>query len=292
MPELTADGDVQAWAGEPIPQDQPEAPGTEGSGLPLAARYGSSLLLVAIATVLAFIVDHVIAAPNLTLIFVVPVVIAATAFGWGPALLTVAASVLAFDFFFTEPFYSFRIASPSDLWAAALLLVIAAIVSTIAAESRRRAVEARRAADQAQALQTLANVVIQSRPQSEVLDAAATALSRIFRAPAVVFMQKAGAFAPVATAGEGKITAAEAEAAKGSWDSRLAVRAETYPYDRSTFDFWPVATPKDRSCVIGVAFGQSGRDRPPAPERFVEIVGAYLAAALRSSGEIPGANAP
>ena len=71
-------------------------------------------------------------------IFVLPVVIAATALGWGPSLLAVSTSVLAFDFFFTEPFYSFRIASPSDVWAAALLLVIAAIVSTIAAESRRR----------------------------------------------------------------------------------------------------------------------------------------------------------
>ena len=284
MPELTADGDLLA-------QGLQDLPAADGPGLPLVARYGAALLLVALATLLAFVVDHVIAAPNLTLIFVLPVVIAATALGWGPALLAVSTSVLAFDFFFTEPFYSFRIASPSDVWAAALLLVTAAIVSTIAAESRRRAVAAQRAAEQAQALQALAHVVIESRPQSEVVEAAATALSKIFRAPAAVFMQRGSAFAPVATAGGGKVTSAEAEAAKGSLDSRLAVRAETYPYDQSTYDFWPVATPKDRSCVIGVSFGQSGRDRPASPERFVEIVSAYLAAAFRSSGDIPSANA-
>ena len=90
----------------------------------LAAQLAISLLLVAAATLLAFVVDHIVAAPNLTLIFALPVVVAATFFGWIPALLAAVAGVLAFDFFFTQPYYSFRIASPSDLWAAALLLVI------------------------------------------------------------------------------------------------------------------------------------------------------------------------
>jgi K+-sensing histidine kinase KdpD len=166
---------------------------------------------------------------------------------------------------------------------AGLLLVVAAAVSTIAAESRRRALEARRAADQAQALQALAHVVIEARPQAEVVSAAATALRRIFRAPAVVFMQTGKAFAPVASAGAVKITVAEAEAAKGALDTRLPARAETYPYDQSTFDFWPIGAAKDPACVIGVSFGRSGRERPPTPERFVEIVAAYLAAAFRTS---------
>jgi K+-sensing histidine kinase KdpD len=257
--------------------------------LPLAARYGASLLFVALATGLAFIVDNLISAPNLTLIFVLPVMAAATFFGWGPSLAAVVAGVLAFDFFFTEPFFSFRIASPSDLWAAALLLVVAAAVSTLAAESRRRTLEARRAAEQAQALQALAHVIIQARPQSEVLEAAATALNRIFRAPSVIFMQKAGSFRPVASAGGAEITDAEEDAANGVLEVRLPALAETYPFDRSRFDFWPVAASKDFSCVIGVDFTRSGRERPAAPVRFVEIVGAYLAMAF--SRKPAGANA-
>jgi two-component system sensor histidine kinase KdpD len=285
MTELTA-------AEEPQLADAADRAADNGDGLSLVARYSVSLLLVALATALAFIVDHVISAPNLTLIFVLPVVAAATLFGWGPSLVAVSASVLAFDFFFTEPYYSLRIASPSDLWAAGLLLVVAAIVSTIAAESRRRALEARRAAEQAQALQVLAHVVIESRPQAEVVSAAVTALSQIFQAPAVVFMQRGKAFAPVATAGAARITAAESEAAKGALDTQLLARAETYPYDQSRFDFWPVATSKDVSCVIGVCFGRSGGGRPAAPERFVEIVAAYLAAAFRASAQAPSANTP
>ena len=255
--------------------------------LPLAAQYAASLSFVAVATILAFAVRRLIGAPNLPLLFVLPVVIAATIFGWGPSLAAVVAGVLAFDFFFTEPYYSLAIANPADLWAAGLLLVIAAVVSAVAAESRRRGLEARQAAEQARALQALAHVVIESRPQPVILQAAATALNQIFRAPSVVFLQRAGAFLPVATAGGGEITGAEEEAANGSLESQIAARAETYPYDRSKFDFWPVAMPKGGGCVIGVDFTRSGRERPDTPERFIEIVGAYLAAACGRPGAVP-----
>ena len=258
----------------------PNAASDNALRIPPAAQYAAALLFVAVATVLAFVVDHLIAAPNLTLIFVLPVVLAATGFGWGPALAAAGTGALAFDYFFTAPFYSFRITSPSDLWAAGLLLVIAAIVSGVAAEARRRSIEARRAAEQAQALQALAHVVIESRPQKQILQAAATALNQIFAAPAVIFMEQGRTFGPVATAGAPSITAAEEEAARGSLASHAPLRAEMYPYDRSKFDLWPVATPAGFRCVVGVDFTRSRRDRPTAPQSFVEVVSGYLAAAF------------
>lgn len=267
-----------AKGGLSLPRADGEAP---GAPLSTPAQYGVSLLLVALATGLAFIVNQVITAPNLTLIFVLPVMAAATFFGWGPSLIAVATSVLAYDFFFTVPYFSLQIASPSDIWATGLLLVIAAIVSALAAESRRRAAEARRAADQALALQALAHMVIEARPSPEIFQAAAAAMSRIFRAPAVIFAPVKGALRPVATAGNARITPAEEDAARGALDTKLAARAQTYPYDRSVFDFWPVLSSQARGYVIGVDFTNSGHDRPAKPERFVEIVGAYLAVATR-----------
>lgn len=251
-------------------------------GLAPISQYLLSLLMVGAATLLAFVVHTLIAAPNLTLIFVLPVVIAATAFGWGPSLVAALAGVLAFDFFFTVPYFSFRISSPSDIWAAALLLVIAAIVTTVAAESRRRAVEASRAAERAEALQALAHVVIEARPRAEVIQAAATALQQIFRAPAAIFLQEAGALRRAAAAGRPEITAADEDAARGALSDRLHTRAETYPNDQARFEFWPVASPSNCVCVIGVDFTRAEGGRPEKPERFVDVVAAYLAAALNA----------
>src|SRR6201992_2106520 len=104
-----------------------------------ALGYGLSVLLVAAAGVVAFVVDHIVATPNLSLIFVLPVIVAALSFGWGPALISAMLSVAADDFFFIEPRFTFRVASPSDVWALALLLLVAAIASTVGAQSRGRA---------------------------------------------------------------------------------------------------------------------------------------------------------
>jgi K+-sensing histidine kinase KdpD len=254
--------------------------GGEAGRLPRAAQYGATLLFVTFASGFAFIVEDRVGAPNLTLIFVLPVIAAATAFGWGPSFVATIASVLAFDFFFTEPKYSLVIAGASDIWAAALLLVIASIVSAVAAESRRRQLAAERSAEQAKAPQSLAHAVIQTGPDHEILAAAATALNHISRAPSVIFLRQGAAFRPVASAGGATITPAEEEAAMGARDSRLRTRAENYPYPASEFDFWPVASHEDFGCVLGVNFTKSGRSRPAAPDRFIEIVGAYLAAAL------------
>jgi two-component system sensor histidine kinase KdpD len=250
------------------------------AGPSVVTRYGVAVLLVAAATLLAFVVRQVIGAPNLTLIYVLPVVVAATAFGWGPAAVTAVAGALCFDFFFTAPYFSLRIYSASDIWAAALLLATAAIVTTISAEARRRTVEARRAADRAEALQALAHVVVEQRRPSEVIEAAAAALHRIFRAPVVIFRDEAGAPQQVATAGRPEITLLDLEAARGAMATRLHTRAETYPYDQAEFEFWPAATPSGRSFAMGVDFTRASIERPEHPERFTDVVCTYVSAAL------------
>ena len=135
-------------------------------------------------------------------------------------------------------------------------------------------------ARQAQALQGLAQVVIDSRPRGEILQAAAAALHRVFGAPAVVFVEEGGAFTVAATAGDPKITPAEEEAAKGSLTAHLATRSETYPFDQSEFDFWSVTTRDGSGCVVGVDFTRSDEGRPKAPEQWVDVVRGYLAAAF------------
>lgn len=255
--------------------------GADGArGLPILVQYGAALLLVAVATLIVFVASQVVAAPSLTLIFVIPVVIAATSFGWGPSVAAIVASILAFDFFFTQPYFTFRMTEPSEIWAAGLLLVTAAIVSTVAGQSRRRASESRRAAEQAQALQALAHAVIEDRPQQEIVQAAATALSRIFAAPAVIYSETEGRVRAEATAGEAEVSDVETEAVTSTLETRSHLRGETYPNDRSNFDFWPVATPTGRY-VLGVDFKSSAFERPSDPERFIDIVGAYVVSNLK-----------
>jgi K+-sensing histidine kinase KdpD len=247
--------------------------------IPQAAQYAASFGLVAAATIIGLSVRPLISS-QLALVFVPPVVISAAAFNWAPTLAAVIASVLAFDFFFTEPYYSLAIANQSDIWAATLLLITALIVSAVAAKARLRAVESRRAAVQARALQSLAHAIVQGRKGDQIAVAAAEALHRIFEAPVLIFMDGDIGLRLAAAAGGAKATLAETHAAEGALRAGVRTRGEIYPHDRTEFDFWPLATRSGGRCALGVNFKRSKLGLPDDPERVVDVVQGYLAAAI------------
>ena len=245
-----------------------------------AAAYALSLAMVAAATLAAVLVDRVQTIPNLSLIFVLPVVIAAVSFGWGPALAAAVAGLLTFNFFLIEPRYSLDVAEPANLWALMLLLITAAIVSAVAAQSRRRGVEAWNAADQATALQALAQSLVAAKGDTGAAQACAAALARLFQAASVVLLQGEAELAVAAQAGGGELSAADQEAAGWALAARMPTRGGAYPVEGAAYDFWPVVTPQRQQAVIGVTISLGEDGRPANPERLVEIVSGYLAVAL------------
>ena len=70
-------------------------------------------------------VDHGRAA---VLALVLPVVLVALLGATGPAVVAAATSVLAYDLFLAEPYYSFAIEDTDEVVAAATLLVVALVV--------------------------------------------------------------------------------------------------------------------------------------------------------------------
>lgn len=247
---------------------------------PNVVGYAASLGLVGVAAVAAFIVENIVPTSNLALVFVLPVLVAAVSFGWGPALAAALAAVATFDFFFVEPRFSLRVTSPSDMWAMGLLLVVAAIASTVAAQSRRRAIESRLAADRAEALHSLARLVVEAAPASAVAEAAAAALSRIFQARAAVLLESGDVLRSVALAGGATLSATDNEAARWTLSNQLPTRAETFPFDTAEYDFWPFRRGDGPGIVLGVGLTKERDGQPADTTRHIELVGAYLAAAL------------
>ena len=54
--------------------------------------------------------------PNLSLVFVVPVIIAGVSLGLGPSLFSAILGALAFNFFLTEPRYTLAVDDPPNIW--------------------------------------------------------------------------------------------------------------------------------------------------------------------------------
>jgi K+-sensing histidine kinase KdpD len=116
---------------------------------------------------------------NLALVLVVVVVLAAALGGRGAGALAAIVSVLAFDFFLTEPYLSMEIASADDIESASLLLVIGLVVGEIVVRARRTRGVARDRADELARLAHVSELVATGAPVDDVVRAVETGLVEI-----------------------------------------------------------------------------------------------------------------
>ena len=73
------------------------------------------------------------------MLFLVPVLFSAVSFGLRPALFTAFVSVMAYNFFFLPPLYTFTIADPNNWLSFAVLLLVAIIAGNLTSRVRVQA---------------------------------------------------------------------------------------------------------------------------------------------------------
>jgi two-component system sensor histidine kinase KdpD len=245
---------------------------------PLAVRYLAALLMTAFATVIAIGIDTSMTIPNLSLVFVIPVVVAAVTFGLGPSLFSAVLGSLAYNFFLTEPRYSLNVDDPANVWAIILLFVCASIASAVASIARRKADDVALLQGQAEVLQNYSRVTLATDNIKATVRNTANALESIFQVPVVVMIMSAAAVELLEKRGNLEPAEVEIEAARTCLATGRLVPASVYPFDSSRFDFWPVPTSTGQQTVIGLAFDPD--ERPPRAGVLVETIGSILALAL------------
>jgi len=240
--------------------------------------YLASFAMTALATIMAVGVDSGVTIPNLSLIYVVPVIVAGVVFGLGPSLFSAVLGALAYNFFLTEPRYSLMVDDPANIWAIGLLFVVGLIVSGVAYTSRRRGTNAALLKSQATVLQGYSRDIVAANNTNAIVSITSRALAELFQVPAVVMLVTDGEVISVDRAGGMEPQEAEFNAARSSLDMGTVSRAGIYPALESRFDFWPVSSAAGQSAVIGLAFDPD--ERPESPDTLVDIVGSVLAMAL------------
>jgi len=257
------------------------APDAEPLFGPVASElvgYLASIAMTATATVVAVGVDSKVTIPNLSLVFVVPVIIAGVSLGLGPSLCSAILGALAFNFFLTEPRYSLAVDDPANIWAIGLLFVVGLIVSGVAFTSRQRASEAALFRRQATVLQGYSRDVVAADHTNAIVSITSQALAALFQVPVVVMLVTEGRVVSLEQVGDVEPQEAELEAARSSLVVGTVVRSGVYPNLASRFDFWPVETAEGQNAVIGLAFDPD--ERPSAPDALVNIVVRVLALVL------------
>ncbi|MCM0084240.1 sensor histidine kinase KdpD [Geomonas sp. Red32] len=101
--------------------------------------YLKAFLLVMTTSLVCEPARHYLAPTNLVMMYLLAVVLAATRLGRRPAILTAFLGVLAFDFFFVPPRFTFAVTDTEYFITFAALFIVGVVISTLVSRSRERA---------------------------------------------------------------------------------------------------------------------------------------------------------
>lgn len=118
--------------------------------------------------------------PNISIVYLLPVLLLAVTFGRLGAIVTSVTAFLAFDFFLVPPFYTLTIDRPEDWIALIIFLITALLTSQLAEVMRLRNAEARQREREARILYEVIRIVNLQEQFEDQLAVIVLALRRVF----------------------------------------------------------------------------------------------------------------
>ncbi|MGO8762210.1 MAG: DUF4118 domain-containing protein [Desulfobaccales bacterium] len=183
---LSGEIDVYVTTGEP--GEQKEAPVLVQPKPIRLPDYEVGLIYVTLATGLCFLMYPYFDLPNLIMVYLLAVMVTAVQCGRGPAILNALLSVLAFDFCFVPPRWSFTVEDAKYLVTFVVMFLVAVVIGHLASLIRRQAEAARLQERQTAAMQALSQQLAGSRGVEKILQVAVQHISEILGCQVVALL--------------------------------------------------------------------------------------------------------
>ncbi|MEW6768143.1 MAG: sensor histidine kinase KdpD [Pseudomonadota bacterium] len=213
-----------------------------------------STLAVAAAVLVGRILDAITPLPNLSMIFLLAVLLPAVTFGIWPAIFASLLSFLAYNFFFIEPLYKLTIAEPYELLALVIFLAVAVITSALAGRVRSQAITAteriratRRLYEFTRRLSGLATV-------EEIAEGAVSEIHSSLGTPSIMLIERNGELEIVsAWPPEDQLDPASLSAARWAFEHAEPAGKNTSTLPLVPWFFVPLRATGQKIGVIGVS---------------------------------------
>ena len=183
---MNGDTDIYAISGESGEQRESTYP-IHPKPIPLS-DYGASLLYFILATALCFLMYPYFHLSNLIMVYLLGVMITAMECGRGPAILNSLLSVLAFDFCFVPPRWSFTVEDAQYIVTFMVMFLVAVLISHLTNLIRQQAEATRLQERQTAAMHGLSRQLASVRGVETILQVAVQHFSEIFKGQAVVLL--------------------------------------------------------------------------------------------------------
>ncbi|THD48087.1 MAG: sensor histidine kinase KdpD [Bradyrhizobium sp.] len=231
--------------------------------LPIGALAAAASVAVMVG--LGEALDAWLRLPNLSMIFLIAVVVCAARFGVRSAILAAVLSFLAYDFFFVPPLYQFTIAQPQEFFALTIFLMVASLVGWLAGRGRDQERLAREHAQATRSLFEFSRKLSGAVALADILDTATVHAQRTLEAESVVMLLPeegelalSAAWPPVDA-----LNAGESSAARWAFDKSEPSGWRTGTLPNVRFQFRPLVTSRG---VVGVCgFAPANREAAISP---------------------------
>ncbi len=152
--------------------------------------YGLSVAVVSFATLLNCLVYPFLGPSNLVMIYLLGVVVIALFGRVRPSIFASFLSVLAYDFFFITPFYSFAVSDIRYIFTLLVMLLVAQIISYLTIHIGRQAESAQLIQHQTSALYTFNRKLSKTRGRDKLLELGLNYISDVFDCDVMALLPK------------------------------------------------------------------------------------------------------
>lgn len=249
---------IAANSGDPIP---PKTVKTAPSGREVFAwwPYVAATGYVAAALGVGHLLHRGLALNNMALVFLTAVLASAVTGGLAPSLYASVVSVLAFNYFFLPPLYTFTISDPENIVALFVFAVVAVIASNLTARVRAQAVTARARVKTTEDLYLFSRKLAGVITMDDLLWATAYQIAAMLKVHVVLLLPEGESVA--VRAGyppEDVIEDADLAAAIWAWENNRPTGrgADTLP--GAKWLFLPMRTGRGQVGVVGIDTGGVG----------------------------------
>ena len=260
-----------------VPVAQPsetlrEAPTTR----PILAR-GSliGLALVGANTALATLLQPLVGANAMDLLYLLPVIATATLYGLRPSLIASIGAALAYNFFFLPPLYTLTITDPQNVVTLIVFVIVAVVASQLAGQVRREANLGARTATENAALAAFGQRLAAVADETGTATATCEETAALLGVSTVLLGERDGRHVAIAGAPDvPQLSPIDLAAADWAFDRGEVTGRASGTLTASAWQFHPLKTALGVLGVLGVARDGDG-DPIPADKRvlFATLVG-------------------
>ena len=267
-------------------EGQPERTGTSKAGRTSRSAWGSpggyalATLLVAVFTALAVVVHSFGGLTNVALVYLIPVLAAASIHGMRTGVFTGVLSALAYNFFFLPPIYTFTIQDPENVLTVVVFIAVAIVTSQFAARVRIQANLAEQSSGQNAALASFARTLAGVASRHELGQTLCGEVSAQFDVSAVLLLPDSSGKLEVSSAvpPESNLGPIDTAAAEWALSHREPTGRGSGTLAASEWLFQPLLSSGQAFGVLGVA--KSDGSEPIRPDRLPFLMSYIDQAAL------------